>query len=56
MIKMSLSKSICLAFVCDFALRTSTVVYGQDNHQLDSFVERPWTPARHLSIPTDDIW
>ena len=56
MIKMSLCKSICLAFVCDFALRTSTVAYGQDNHQLDSFLERPWTPARHLSIPVDDIW
>ena len=56
MIKMSLCKSICFAFVCDFALRTSTVAYGQDNHQLDSFLERPWTPARHLSIPVDDIW
>lgn len=56
MIQMKPLKFICLAFVCNFALCTSIVVCGQDKHQLDNFLDRPWTPARHLSVPVDDIW
>ena len=49
-------KFICLAFVCDFTLSASIVAYCQGDDLLDSFLERPWTSARHLSVPVDDIW
>ena len=49
-------KSIYLAFVCDFMLCASIVAYGQADDLQDSSLERPWTPARHLSVPVDDIW
>ena len=47
---------ICLAFFCDFLLCASIVAYGQADDLQDSFLERPWTPAWHLSVPVDDIW
>jgi len=56
MIKKRQFKSIFLAFVGDFTLCASIVAYGQADDLLDSFLERPWTPARHLSVPVDDIW
>lgn len=55
MIQLRPVKTIGAAFVCNLALQTP-MVYGQDEHQLNIFRDAPYTSARHLSVPVDDVW